>query len=120
MKLTLTENGCLSEMVPTGTSSPILFRADEFSGPCWTYGEKRIAMTPSGSDPLLFTGEDNDLNFDLRYTVQPDQLTLHASIRNTGPRTKTDIQAGIRLGVDTYMEKYPDWQDRLFPTHAPV
>ena len=116
MKLKLTQNGCISELQPTGVEWPVLFRDDDFSGPCWTCGDSRVSLSPSESDPFAFTGSHQDLSFGLRYVVAAGQLTIHASIRNTSAEKRTDIQAGIRLGIDTYMEKYPDWQERLFPT----
>ena len=43
-------------------------------------------------------------------------VTLH--LRNTRRTPFQPIKAGIKLGVDTYMDKYPDWYDKFFPTLA--
>ena len=44
------------------------------------------------------------------------RLRIEAGIRNEGTQAVTNLQASVRLGVDTSMEKFPDWNDRYFPT----
>ena len=118
MNPVVTENGCVSQIVQEGNRSwpLVLFRDDEHSGPCWTYRGKRITMVRSAPGELSFTGQIEGLRFSLRYRVHSEHLVLLASIRNTGTLRLTDVQAGIILGIDTYMEKHPAWSDRVFPT----
>ena len=39
------------------------------------------------------------------------------SIRNTGTQAFTPEKAGIRLGVDTWMDTYPQWLEKWAPTY---
>ena len=39
------------------------------------------------------------------------------SIRNTGTKAFTPEKAGLRLGVDTWMDTYPQWLEKWAPTY---
>jgi hypothetical protein len=36
--------------------------------------------------------------------------------KNNGHTPFQPNKLGLRLGINTYMDKYPDWEDKLFPT----
>ena len=61
-----------------------------------------------------FTGNYRDIFFSLRYETAQDYLCLHIGIENRGEDFCGKI--GMHVGVDTYMEKYPLWHDKFFPT----
>ena len=41
---------------------------------------------------------------------------VHVVMRNLRHTPFQPVKAGIRLGVDTYMDRYPEWNDKYFPT----
>ena len=44
--------------------------------------------------------------------------TITLSLRNTRHTPFQPVKAGLRLGVDTYMDSYPEWYGKFFPTLA--
>ena len=94
----------------------LLFREDQFRGPAWVYRGKTVAMTRTGDDALCFEGKVDAVRFRMRYDLAGSTVRIHASIKNLASDRITGIQAGVRLGIDTSMETYPSWNDKLFPT----
>lgn len=45
-----------------------------------------------------------------------DVETLNITIKNNRHTPFQPVKAGIVLGIDTYMDRYPEWNDRYFPT----
>lgn len=41
---------------------------------------------------------------------------VHVVMRNLRHTPFQPVKAGIRLGVDTYMDRYPEWNNKYFPT----
>ena len=70
-----------------------------------------ISLAPSGDG---FFGEYENLLFSLRYEKMEDHFRLHIGIENHGD--DFDGKVGMHVGVDTYMEKYPLWHEKFFPT----
>lgn len=44
--------------------------------------------------------------------------TVTLSLRNTRHTPFQPLKAGLKLGVDTYMDSYPEWYGKFFPTLA--
>ena len=61
-----------------------------------------------------YVGVYGDLHFALSYEQQPECLKVKVKIENHG--ADFDGRIGFHVGVDTYMEKYPEWNDKFFPT----
>lgn len=59
-------------------------------------------------------GIEYSISTELNGNVETVTLRLH----NTRHVPFQPIKAGLRLGIDTYMDKYPDWYDKFFPTLA--
>lgn len=49
-------------------------------------------------------------------TADGDVETWEITLTNTSSETFCPVKAGIRLGIDAYMDKYPEWLDKYFPT----
>ena len=97
----------------------VKFRQDEYSGPS-------IFIWPKeGSEPIKvkfhpamgsLKGTYNHLLFDIHYEESNYQLELTIFIQNCSNHDFTPKRLELRLGIDTYMEKFPDWNHDLFPT----
>ena len=61
-----------------------------------------------------YNGFVENLNCSLRYEQQENFFSVHIRIENQGKDFSGKI--GFHVGVDTYMEKYPEWNDKFFPT----
>lgn len=42
--------------------------------------------------------------------------TVTVRIRNDRHTPFQPVRAGVKLGIDTYMDRYPQWNDKFFPT----
>ncbi len=101
-------------------AGPIPFQAGEHAGPNWVLREDgqwlEVPLQPRKAGEACFSGRRGELAFDLEYHLAGGKLAIVASIQNHGSKAATRLQAGLRLGIDTYMEKYPDWNEKFFPT----
>ena len=52
----------------------------------------------------------------MSYKDWKGQPALEVTLINTGHVPFQPEKAGLRLGIDTYMEQYPDWFGTQFPT----
>lgn len=51
--------------------------------------------------------------------VRTDKVeTVTLQLRNTRHTAFQPLKAGIKLGIDTYMDSYPEWYGKFFPTLA--
>ena len=65
---------------------------------------------------LSFESRIDDLLCTLTYRSVEGQLALDVTIKNVGGTLVQPFKAGLKLGIDTYMDKYPDWLEAYFPT----
>jgi hypothetical protein len=52
----------------------------------------------------------------LVYTSLKGYPAIQITIKNVGHTPFQPVKAGIKLGIDTYMDKYPEWSHKFFPT----
>ncbi len=95
------------------------FRTGENGGPRpWVLvnGKREFIPLQPTADTLRFEGRMKDLATSLRYFAEGPLFGVEVMLKNKGETALTDLRFGLQLGVDTYMEKYPEWSDKLFPT----
>lgn len=49
-------------------------------------------------------------------SIDGDVENVRVTIKNNRHTPFQPVKAGILLGIDTYMDRYPDWNDKYFPT----
>ena len=52
----------------------------------------------------------------LEQTTEGNVSIWSVTMTNTSDEVFSPVKAGIRLGIDTYMDKFPDWLEKYFPT----
>lgn len=52
----------------------------------------------------------------LEYLTATENPTLRVTLHNVGNATVQPEKAGIKLGLDIYMDSYPEWFSKYFPT----
>ncbi|MEE1048062.1 MAG: hypothetical protein U0M60_11655 [Clostridia bacterium] len=75
-------------------------------------GEENVILSPSNKG---YIGKANSLEFYLWYQKKEDYLEINIEIKNCGTQTVTQ-DIGFHTGIDSYMECYPQWHDKFFPT----
>lgn len=105
----------------------IYFNKHHKSGPVFYTSSKRtddfrdiIQYETIGSwkqiGKLTYQAQIGDLLCTMTYKNINDQLALDVNIKNIGSALVQPLKAGLKLGIDTYMDKFPDWLDAYFPT----
>jgi hypothetical protein len=121
-KLVLNEDGALAQLAfsEVGGWNEVLFRSDEFRGPSWFVDqdgrELRVSLHPEDQQTASFAGELDNLHLRLDYQLAESKLIVRASVHNSGPKAFAPVRCGIKLGLDTYMIRAPDWDRLYFPT----
>lgn len=75
-------------------------------------GDDDIAL--KGNDNV-YTGDYKNIAFLLRYDVKETHLEINIEIKNNGTEVITE-DIGFHMGIDSYMESYPQWHKPFFPT----
>ncbi len=111
-------NGTLQEVSFSDGTKVDFFTSETNCGPSfYVYEDGRnsvLTWTPSGVRG--YTAEYGDVRCAMSYKEWKGLPAFEVTVRNEGSEAFTPEKAGIKLGVDTYMESYPSWLDKYFPT----
>jgi hypothetical protein len=122
LNLKLTNDGSIGSLIYNNetNSVKINFRSDEYAGPQWyvELGDENHKVELKQKDDLLdgFEGVYGDIVFSLHYRTERDWLAVTAVIANNGSLPFCPAKAGLKMGIDAYMESFPEWNEKLFPT----
>ncbi len=116
MKMALHEDGSILSLCFQETSVP--FRQDGYKGfSFYTVQQGRskgILLHKEGEN--RFCGHDIHRRYELSYRQEGEELLVTASVENQDAVSYKPTTLGLRLGIDCYMESYPEWNDLYFPT----
>ena len=114
-------DGCLKQLIFYGkehNDTVPFFKDTPNTGPSFyveTAGETQIAKwMPDGR--MAYRTKIDDIECRMTYTQWKGMPALQITLINEGHVPFQPTKAGIRLGIDTYMDKYPDWFGKYFPT----
>ena len=107
-----------------GEMYDIPMRTDQYGGFSWYWNGQKVLMSAAQKNEDgqtvytgRYTGNGQDLTFTLSYSVtEGDQMAVSASVKNNKDEAADVDEASLRMGFNTYMEKYPDYNKQLFPT----
>ena len=91
----------------------VKFRTDEYSGP--GFG-KLVPLTQKSSGIPVFYGETEGISYQMTYSVSAGALQLKVTLRNNSGQTFAPDRLPLILGIDAFMDKYPQWNTLYFPT----
>lgn len=114
-------DGFIEEMIfrnRAGNDTIPFFRQKEKAGPCF-YAKRedrevKARWVPSGYH--CFVAEIDGVECRIRYREHRGCPAMEVTLTNRGNVTFQPEKAGLKLGIDTYMDKYPDWFHKYFPT----
>lgn len=66
--------------------------------------------------PLLYAEGTDELCLNLNTEVKDGNFIYNVSVKNTTTHDVMPAAVVLRLGIDSYMNRYPAWNDKLFPT----
>ena len=88
----------------------IPFRADEYGKNFYIEDDNGFLLIPYKSGNY----KENGIDFSVSEKLENDILNISISVRSDSPIKLKRL--GFRLGIDTYMDKYPDWNHKYFPS----
>ena len=117
------QNGCLKQLVFKGKSTndtiPFL-KKEGFAGPAF-YAEingKTIKAEWVPDGYLSYKSEIDKVVCQMKYDTYKGNPCIKVTLTNKGNVPFQPTKAGMKLGVDTYMDTYPQWFGKYFPTLA--
>jgi len=117
----ISDKGTLEQIIFKGSQrndTIPFFREKGNAGPSFyaNLGKEDInaEWIPDGYRSYRATIEDVECR--LTYKEWKGQPAMEITLENKGHVPFQPIKAGLKLGIDTYMDKYPDWFGKYFPT----
>ncbi|MFI3213296.1 MAG: hypothetical protein R3Y24_08125 [Eubacteriales bacterium] len=114
-KMVVRNDGSVEELYISNTL--IHMNKDKFVGPCFVLRvngrEENIKLSKVGD---FFATKKYGLLFRLSYKKEQDLIRIETEIKNCAKSVFKPTVLGLRMGIDSYMEEYPEWNDKLFPT----
>ncbi|QZT37314.1 hypothetical protein K5X82_00120 [Halosquirtibacter xylanolyticus] len=120
-ELNINSGGQISQLITHGSnkSDTVTFQKGEWAGPQW-YGKwdnKDHQIKLKATDqPNRFEQTVDDIHFQLEYHLETKGVRVRATLKNVGFTTIQPSKIGLHLGINTYMEKFPQWLHKFFPT----
>ncbi|QOD61953.1 hypothetical protein H9I45_05790 [Polaribacter haliotis] len=117
-KLSLTKKGQIESLLYKKANTLIQFNKNEFSGPRWYLkaNNKTLDLDNTYFSKGEFITNYDGIKMSLAYKNEEGKLLIIASVTNNNQTPFQPTTLGLRLGIDTYMDEYPNWEKRLFPT----
>ena len=66
--------------------------------------------------PLLYAEGTDELCLELKTDIKDKRFIYNVFIKNPTSHDITPEAVVLRLGIDSYMDSYPEWNNKLFPT----
>lgn len=107
------QHGIISEIIANGVSVPFY----ENTGPAFYIKNDgaKIPIIMEEKDGKYISLKDGIL-YSIEHLVSADTLTLTVKIKNTTGSDFTPDAIGLKLGINSYMTEYPQWNDKFFPS----
>ncbi len=120
-ELLLLPNGCIGQLVfkaESGNDTIPFFRSGQHAGPSFYVhterGDTVARWTPRGGRTFRASLEGVDCV--LSYKEHNGAPALEVELTNRRPVPFQPRKAGLKMGIDTYMDRYPEWYGKYFPT----
>lgn len=115
--LSLTPNGEIRHYIHkdrTGNDT-VSFRQDKFKG--LAFDNITLKLKSKNKKKIVFESYASPIIYRLEYTDKDGILHARSTIINGSDQIfMPEKGVGLCLGIDTYMEKYPDWNRVYFPS----
>ncbi|WP_455672224.1 hypothetical protein [Phocaeicola sp.] len=119
--MSISPKGCIEQIIfksKKGNDTIPFFKDKENSGPSFytrINNENTIGQwTPDGM--YSYQTEVNGVRCNITYLSHRNVPSVKVKLTNCSPVPFQPQKAGLKTGIDTYMDKYPDWFGKYFPT----
>ncbi len=115
MELKLNDNGQILTLNGNGVAVPFL--SENGFGFGYTYENRIYRITLNKTeDANTYSAESNGIFYSLSYAVLSDSVKLNLTVKNNSPYDFYADTIFFELGVNSYMEYFPQWSDKFFPS----
>ncbi|MEI7902216.1 MAG: hypothetical protein WCK89_18345 [bacterium] len=108
------------EVKRSGMWEAVDFRRDGYKGPAWhveeAKGVRDIRLSATNQGKTAFAGVSEGVEYTLAYSAEQGRLVISAGLKNAGNTEFKPVRCGLRLGLDTEMAHYPQWNNKYSPT----
>ncbi|BDD02008.1 hypothetical protein PEPS_42880 (plasmid) [Persicobacter psychrovividus] len=111
-------DGYIKKLTFHDSGHEFTFNHKEFMGPSWylKINGKEVEMPqPKYADGEWVTSYDY-VDFGISFSEHKGRPMITARIKSNRPTAFQPTTAGLRMGVDTYMDHFPYWNKKTFPT----
>jgi hypothetical protein len=115
MQCSFSKNGTIQSITVDDTTL-IQFRSDSLKGPALYWNNQLLAVAAQPSNGQLFTGSNQQLAYSVAYKMANNKLAISVTCTNLTNRQLAGNQLSLRLGINTAMTHYPQWDSIYFPT----
>lgn len=115
VRFSVSDDGCLrslSFVQPSGMIDTVRFRSDSYAGP--SFGPD-IKLRYSGVNSS-YEGRKAGIYYGIQYKPGTHYLDICVNVKNETDSIFNPQKLEFYLGIDTYMDKYPEWNNLYFPT----
>ncbi|UDQ98977.1 hypothetical protein AAEX28_02545 [Lentisphaerota bacterium WC36G] len=89
----------------------------EFCGPALYVDNQRVILNlKEDADELHFVGVNDDVSYRIKVEEINGRLKIFVHIGNFQNIPLQPESIKLRLGIDCYMDKFPEWNHKFFPT----
>ena len=114
MDFKVNAKGQIISLNANGVNVPFL--SENGFGFGYSYADKLYRITLSKNEEYEFFAEKDGIFYSLNYETIDDTVVMNLTIENRSPYDFHADYVFFELGVNSYMESYPQWSDKFFPT----
>lgn len=115
VRFSISDNGCLKSLSfvqPSGMIDTVRFRSDSYAGP--SFGpDIKLRYSDVNS---CYEGRKAGIYYGIQYKPGTHYLDICVNVKNESDSIFNPQKLEFYLGIDTYMDKYPEWNNLYFPT----
>ncbi len=121
--ITINTSGQLQELTlpieGSQKSYKVPLQQKEGQGPTFYHrtGSKSHTISLKKQSQYIYTKKYKQVLYSIEYKECESFVEIVCSIKNTGTTPFQPETCGIKLGIDSWMESFPSWNEKLFPTH---
>lgn len=112
----LSQNGIVNKLVffdKVGNEQEVLFAQNEWGGFRFQNAPEMKKLEGRG---LRFVSSNDSIDYALTYEIVNGGLVVVAELKNNGSCVYAPDKESLNLGVDAWMNKFPEWNHKYFPT----
>ena len=117
-KLSIRDNKTIESLFFKESNNNFAFSENISAGPSWyaVVNDEIYELESNWESTTKNSAHFKNINLSIEYKDDEGNFLMLATIKNNGNTPLQPDKLGIRLGIDTYLDEYPSWNKKLFPS----